>query len=160
MEAVVDKIVSEITLFTETPSVDGGCSDIITIASVYWGDPGILPVNAYPAFTVQPVRELEDIETTGYEVMNLDVLITLLVDSREYWNADVIEASGDRKMTQVMQNLRRWFRKDSNRSLDGMAGIREVRTSATDYLVQVRDSVVAKSAQVTLTVNQQYQRQS
>lgn len=160
MELVVDKIVSEITAFVNSPDSDGGCSDIIAIESVYWGDPGILPVNAYPAFTVQPVRELEDMETTGYEVMNLEILITLLVDSREYWDAAVLEASGDRKMTQVMQNLRRWFRKDSNRSLDGMAGIREVRTTATDYMVQVRGTVVTKSAQVTLTVNQQYQRQS
>lgn len=160
VEAIVDKIVAEVTLFSQTPEASGGCSDIIPVAAVYWGDPGILPVNSYPAFTVQPLRELEDIETTGYEVLDLEVLVTLLVDSRDYWDADVLEASGDRKMVQVIKHLRRWFRKDSNRSLDGMAGIREVRTSATDYMVQVRGSVIAKSAQVTLTVNAQYQRQS
>lgn len=159
VEAIVEKVVNEVTLFTETPEANGGCSDIIPVAAIYWGDPGILPVNAYPALTVQPIRELEDIETTGYEVLDLEILLTLLVDSRDYWDADVLEASGDRKMVQVVENLRRWFRKDSNRSLDGMAGIREVRTSATDYMVQVRGSVIAKSAQVTLTVNAQYQRQ-
>jgi len=160
MEDVIDKIAAEVTLFTETPSDNGGCSDLVSIAAIYWGDPGILPVNAYPAFIVQPVQQLEDIETTGYEVLDFEVLVTFLIDSRDYFEASVLDASGDRMMTQVMGRLRKWFRKDSNRSLDGMAGIREVKTTTTDYLVQVRGSVVAKSAQITLTVNQQFQRQS
>jgi len=116
-------------------------------------------VNSYPAFTVQPVRDLPDIETTGYEVRNLEVLITLLIDSREFWDATVLEATGDRKMVQVMEQVRNWFRRDSNRSLDGMAGVREVRASATDYMVQVRGSVIAKSAQVTLVINKQRERE-
>lgn len=159
MEQVVDAIVTELTQLKDTPSSLGGCSDIMTIEAVYWGDPGIIPVNSYPCFTVQPVRDLPDIETTGYEVRDLEVLITLLIDSREYWDATVLEATGDRQLVQVMEKVRNWFRTDTNRHLDGLAGTREVSASSTDYMVQVRGSVLAKSAQVTLTVNKQRERQ-
>jgi hypothetical protein len=159
MEAVVDAIVAELETMRITTVANGGCEDLINIEAVYWGDPFIIPVNSYPAFTVQPVRDLPDIETTGYEVRNLEVLITLLIDSREFWDATVLEATGDRKMVQVMEQVRNWFRRDSNRSLDGMAGVREVRASATDYMVQVRGSVIAKSAQVTLVINKQRERE-
>jgi len=159
MESVVDAIVSELEIFKDTESADGGCSDILTIEAVYWGDPGVIPVNSYPAFTVQPVRDLPDIETTGYEVRDLEVLVTLLIDSRAFWDATVLEATGDRQLVQVMEKVRNWFRTDHNRSLSGLVGTRELKASATDYMVQVRGSVLAKSAQVTLTVNKQRQRE-
>jgi hypothetical protein len=159
VEDIVDAIVAELELLKDATFADGGCSDILTIEAVYWGDPGIIPVNAYPCFTVQPVRDLPDIETTGYEVVNFEVLITLLIDSREFWNASVLEATGDRQMVKVMKNVRNWFRTDHNRSLRGQDGVREVKASGTDYMVQRRDSVVAKSAQVTLTVNKQRERE-
>lgn len=159
MEDVVDAIVAELELFKDTTSASGGCSDIMTIEAVYWGDPGIIPVNSYPCFTVQPVQDLPDIETTGYEVRDLQILITLLIDSREYWDATVLEVTGDRKLVQVMEKVRNWFRTDHNRSLSGLVGTREVKASATDYMVQVRGSVLAKSAQVTLTVNKQRWRE-
>lgn len=160
MEAIIDAIVAGLEDFRAALSVDGGCADILPIEAVYWGDPIIIPVNSYPAFTVQPVRDLPDIETTGYEVRDLEVLVTLLVDSRGYWDASVLEASGDRIMVQVMERVRNWFRRDSTRSLNGLAGVREVTASATDYMVQVRGSVTAKSAQVTLTVNKQRGREA
>lgn len=160
MEDVVDAIVSSLETFKNTDSADGGCADILFVEAVYWGDPGIIPVNSYPAFLVQPVRDLPDIETTGYEVRDLEVLVTLVVDSRAYWDASVLEANADRKMVQVMEKVRNWFRRDSTRSLNGLLGVREVVASATDYMVQVRGSVIAKSAQVTLTVNKQRGREA
>jgi len=159
VESVVNAIVSELEIFKDADSADGGCADIIGIEAVYWGDPGVIPVNSYPAFTVQPVRDLPNIETTGYEVRDLEVLVTLLIDSRAFWDATVLEATGDRQLVQVMEKVRNWFRTDHNRSLSGLAGTREVVASATDYMVQVRGSVLAKSAQVTLTVNKQRQRE-
>jgi hypothetical protein len=59
-----------------------------------------------------------------------------------------------------MEKVRNWFRRDSTRSLNGLTGVREVVASATDYMVQVRGSVIAKSAQVTLTVNKQRGREA
>lgn len=160
MLEVVDKFVAELTTFAATTEADGGCSDILNIEAVYFGDPGIIPVNSYPCFTVQPERDEPRSETTGYEIRDLNITITLLIDSREYFDATPLEASGDREMVRVMQNLRRWLRRTANRQLDGMTGVREVAVDATDYIIQVRDSVVAKSAQVSLAVNRQYSRQA
>lgn len=156
MELVVDKIVDELRVFIQDD--DTGSADIMTVEAVYWGDPGVLPVNSYPCFTVQPVRDVPDIETTGYEVRNLEILISLLIDAREFFDATPDEASGDRKMVEVMERVRNWFRRDSKRSLDGLEGVREVKATAAEYNVQVRGGVIAKAAQVTLLVNQQRYR--
>lgn len=160
MEEIVDAIIAELKIFKDTASSAGGCSDILSIAAVYWGDPGILPINSYPALIAQPVNDRPDIETTGYEVRDFAVLVTVLIDSRPFFDASVQEATGDRQIVRVMNALRNWFRTDHNRSLSGQLGVREVVASGTDYLVQVRGSVIAKSAQVTLTVNKQRQRQT
>jgi len=160
VEEVTDKLVAELTAFKDTESVDGGCSDIMTIEAVYFGDPGVIPVNSYPCFTVQPEQDVPVTETTGYEVRDLRLLITCLIDARQFFNADVLEATGDRQLVQTMGNLRKWLRRTANRRLDGLEGVREVSIASTDYLVQVRDDVVAKSAQINVTVNRQYARQS
>lgn len=159
MEAIVDAIIAELKIFRDTNSVDGGCRDVMDIAAIYWGDIGELPINAYPAIIAQPINDRPDIETTSYEVRDFAVLVTVLIDSRAYFDATVNEAKGDRAVTQVIDALRNWFRTDHNRSLSGQLGVREVVASGTDYLVQVRGSVIAKSAQVTLTVNKQRERQ-
>lgn len=159
MEAVVNSIVSNLNTFINTTKVNGGCSDIIGINAVYWGDPGILPVNQFPLFTVQPVRDVPQGETTGYEMRDLHVQITLLIDSRDYFDKYADEATGDRIMVETMEQLRAWFRRASKRTLDGLTGVRDVKVTATDYMVQVRGSVIAKSAQITLVVNQQFTRQ-
>lgn len=160
MEQITDKIVAELDLFKVADSADGGCSDIMTIEAVYFGDPGVIPVNSYPCFTVQPEQDVPVSETTGYEIRDLRLLITCLIDAREFFNADVLEATGDRQLVQAMGNLRRWLRRTANRRLDGLEGVREVRIDSTDYLVQVRDDVVAKSAQINVTVNRQYRREA
>lgn len=160
LEEVMDKVVAELTTFKDTPSASGGASDILTVEAVYWGDPGVIPVNSYPCFLVQPTRDSPDIETTGYEVRDLEVMVTLLIDAREFFDATPLEATGDRALVQVMERVRQWFRRDSNRSLDGLVGVREVKVTAADYNVQVRGGVIAKAAQVTLLVNRQRARQA
>ena len=160
MEQVTDKIVSELTTFKNTPEEEGGCEDILTIEAVYFGDPGVIPVNSYPCFTVQPEQDVPVSETTGYEVRDLHLLITLLIDAREFFDASALEATGDRQIVRTMGLLRRWLRRTANRSLDDMEGVREVKIASTDYLVQVRDDVVAKSAQISMTVNRQYRREA
>lgn len=160
MEQVVDKLIRELEAFSQISSQDGGMADIMHIESIYFGDPGILPVYNYPAFTVQPVRDAPVSETTGYEIRNLEVLITLTTDAREFFESDVEEATGDRKLVQAAFALRAWLRRTANRQLDGEAGkVREVAVSDTNYVAEARDPVIAKSAQLTLTVNKQYQRQ-
>lgn len=159
MELVIDKLIAELNTFAETSTSDGGISDIIKIESVYFGDPGIIPVWLYPAFLVQPIRDAPVSETTGYEVRNLEVLISLVIDSREFFEKDVQEAKGDRKLTQAAGAMRQWLRRTANRRLDGEAGnVREVSVADTNYMVEVRGQVIAKSAQLTLTVNKQYDK--
>lgn len=160
MEEVTDKIISELTLFKDADSDSGGCSDVLDIEAVYFGDPGVIPVNSYPCFTVQPVDDAPDTETTGYEVRDLRILVTCLIDAREYFDASALEATGDRQLVKTMGLLQRWLRRTANRRLDGLSGVREVLIDRTEYLVQVRDSVVAKSAQISVTVNRQYRREA
>jgi hypothetical protein len=160
MEQVIDKLRSELTTLSETSESDGGIAEILAIQSIYFGDPGIIPVWLYPAILVQPIRDAPVSETTGYEIRNLEVLISLIIDSREFFEKDVEEAKGDRKLTQAALAMRKWLRRTANRRLDGEAGnVREVAVDATNYMVEVRGSVIAKSAQLTLAVNKQYQRE-
>lgn len=160
MEDIVDKLVAELKTFSATPDAQGGIVELLTIEAVYWGDPGVMPVNSYPCFTVQPTKDVPEKETTSYEVRDNDVLITLLIDAREFFDATPDEATGDRVLVKAMERARQWFRRDSNRSLDGLTGVREVKATAVDYNVQVRGSVIAKAAQMTLRVNQQRARQA
>jgi hypothetical protein len=160
MEAVMDKVVAELQTLIETESADGGISDILDVEAVYWGDPYILPANTYPTITVSPVRDEPKSETTGYDVRDLNILINVLIDLRQYFEADTDEADGDRKLTQAADAVNAWFRRKSNRTLDGLEGVRDVRVSTTDYQYQPRGAVLAKGAQIALTVNRQRQRQS
>ena len=159
MELVVDKLIAELNALSETPVDNGGIAEIFKIESVYFGDPGVIPVWLYPAILVQPIRDAPVSETTGYEVRSLEVLISLVIDSREFFEKDVEEAKGDRKLTQAAGAMRQWLRSVANRRLDGQAGnVREVSVADTNYMVEVRGSVIAKSAQLTLNVNKQYEK--
>lgn len=160
MEQVIDKVIAELNSYARADSADGGISDILDVQAVYFGDPGIIPTWLYPVITVQPIRDAPLSETTGYEVRSLEVLITLSVDSREYFDKNVEEANGDRKLTQAALAMGRWLRTVANRRLDGDAGnVREVQLNATNYMVEVRGTVITKSAQITLTVQKQYEKQ-
>ena len=156
MEAVIDKLISELTTFKDTTEADGGCSDVLSIEAIYFGDPGLIPAELYPCFTVEPNLDRPRTGTTGYDVRDLQVTISVLIDSRIYFDSDVTEAEGDRKLVKTMFSLQRWLRRTANRKLDGLEGVREVTVQQTDYMGQVRGSVVAKTASITVEVNKQY----
>lgn len=160
MEAVIDKLVSELTTFKNETYANGGCSDVLDVQAIYFGDPGLIPSDLYPCFTVEAVRDVPQSETTGSDVRNLEVSITILIDAREYFDATVDEAEGDRQLVRAAGNLQQWLRRTANRRLDGLAGVREVRVTQTDYTGQVRGSVIAKTASVGLLVNKQYAKQA
>lgn len=157
MEESVDKIMSVIESWMNTLSEDGGIADVLEFASVYFGDPGVLPAFSYPAITVQGAKDTPEMETTGYEAVDLTILVTLMIDAREFFNKSVEEATGDRALINAASSLRRWLRRDSNRSLDGT--VRQMKVITTDYLPEARGEIITKSAQLTLVVNRQYQRQ-
>jgi hypothetical protein len=156
-ETVVDAFLVSLKEFIETDSVSGGCSDIVKVGAIYFGDPGVIPPNLIPVFLVQPVQDTPTppSETLGYEVRNIQILITLLVDAREFFDVSADEAYGDRRMVQVMDALGKWLRQKERRHLSGTAGVRDVRVERTDYFVQVRGQLIAKSAQLTAAVELQ-----
>jgi hypothetical protein len=156
MEQVIDKLRAELTTFSETLAEDGGCADILNIQAVYFGDPGLIPSILYPCFTVEPTRDDPESETTGYDVRSLQASITVLIDARDYFDATVDEADGDRRLVQTMQRLQRWLRTVANRHLDDQEGVREVRITRVEYTGQVRGEVISKTAQVFVEVDKQY----
>lgn len=156
MEQVTDKVITELEALVATTSAYGGISDFITIDVIYFGDPGIIPAVNYPCFVVQPMRDTPLRETTGYEVRELELLVQLLIDARTFFDADVDEANGDRVLVQAMEKVRAWFRRIDTRNLDGLA--QTVKVTSAEYMVQQRDTVIAKSAQVTLVVHRNFPR--
>jgi hypothetical protein len=158
LEAVIDKLVSELTTFKDAISNEGGCADILEIQAIYFGDPGLIPSILYPCFTVEPSRDDPAGETTGYEIRDLQLQISVLIDARSYFDATVEEAQGDRQLVQTMHNLKRWLRTVANRHLDDQEGVREVKVPRVEYTGQVRGDVIAKTGSVTVEVNKQYQK--
>ena len=161
-ESVVDALVASLKEFEAADAAEGGCADILRIEMTYFGDPGVIPPDFMPAFMVQPVQDApgaQFTETLGYEIRDINILITLIVDARLYFDASADEADGDRKMVQVMDALSKWLRVRARRRLDGLAGVRDVSVQRTDYFVQVRGTTISKSAQLTVAVNMQRPRQ-
>jgi hypothetical protein len=160
MEAVIDKLSSELSSFMGVAAAYGGCYDTLPIQAVFWGDPGIIPAFDYPCFVIEPVRDSPLSENMGSERRELEVTVQLLQDARDDFNASANEANGDRKRVQTMGNLRKWLRRLANRQLDGQEGVLDVKVTNTDYTGQVRGSVIAKSASITLLVQKQYSREA
>lgn len=158
VEDIIDNIIADLEAISADADGDDGIANIMTVEAVYFGDPGVIPVNSYPCFMVQPVRDSPESETTGYEVLDLTIQITLLIDAREFFEAMPLEATGDRQLVQAIERVRNYFRRDSKRSLDSLSGIREVKATAAEYNIQVRGGVIAKAAQVTLLINRQRSR--
>lgn len=159
MEAVIDKLYAELQAFSSAYASAGGCSDTLGIEEVYWGDPGVIPAINYPCFVIEPVEDTPLSENTGSERRELEVSIQLLQDARDDFDASAADANGDRKRVRVMGNLRRWLRTLANRQLDDLDGVLEVKVTKTSYMGQVRGSVIAKSASITLLVQKQYPKQ-
>jgi hypothetical protein len=160
MEAVTDKLIAELKTFSETAQEDGGLVGILDIQSIYFGDPGIIPVYLYPAIFVQPMRDDPVGETTGYEIRGLEILLSLEIDAREFFDMTVEEAKGDRQLTQAATAMRKWLRRVANRRLDGEAGnVREVAIDNIAYNPAARGTVITKSAQLTAAVNKQYPKE-
>ena len=159
MESVIDYIVADLREFAAAESADGGIADIVDDdVVVFWGDPGIISVANYPCFTVAPERGVARDGTTATENRDLTVLITFLIDGREFFELDPEEATGDRTLVRVADALEARYVSKAKTLLDHMSGVRNASVSGTQYTPQPRGSVFAKSAELTLTVNKSRQR--
>lgn len=155
MESVISFVVDDLKAFAEAADADGGIADIVNDdIVVFWGDPGIIAVQNYPCFTVEAVNGNPVGGSTGAEFRELTVLITFLIDAREYWDAATPdEATGDRTLVRVADRLEARYARKAKSLLDHMTGVRSASVSGTQYTPQPRGSVFAKSAELTLTVN-------
>lgn len=160
MEAVIDFITTDLAAFSDANDADGGIKDIVgDDIVVFWGDPGIIAVQNYPCFTVEPVDGKSAGGTTARENRDLVVLITFLIDAREFFDVESpSEATGDRTLTRVADRLESRYIAKAKSLLDGMNGVRSVSVSGTSYTPQPRGAVFAKSAELTLTVNRSRSR--
>ena len=164
MEAVIDWVVDELSTFSAASEADGGIADAVHESGVtetlpvFWGDPGVIAVTNYPCWTVAPMRGQPMGGTTGTVKRDLSVLITFLIDGREYFELDPEEANGDRLLVRVADRLETWMERKTKSRLDGLPGVHSAEVSGTEYTPQPRGSVFAKSAELVLTVNRSRQR--
>ena len=155
MESIIDYIVADLAVFAAASESDGGIADVVEDDIViFWGDPGIIAVQNYPCFTVAPVQGAPAGGTTATENRDVNVVITFLVDAREFWEADSPEeATADRTRVRVADRLEARYALKSKSLFDHMSGVRSVSVSGTQYTPQPRGPVFALTAEMTLTVN-------
>lgn len=156
MEVVIDAIRDEIKTLSETLSEDGGVNDILSIRAIYFGDPIIVPTDLYPCVLVEPNDDDDHAETTGYDKRLLKIRVTLMIDAREYFDASVDEATGDRLLVQATAKIAQWFRRRSKRTLDGR--VMDTKVLNIDYRKQERGAVAAKASQLHLLIEKVYAR--
>ena len=156
MEALIDKLIGEIQSASEATQAEGGFADLLPIASIYFGDPGVIPASLYPCITVEPDWSGPLAGTTGYDTRELRVIMSVHIDAREWFDSNSDEAMGDRILVQVVEILHRWFQTRANRTLDGT--VRNVEVTEIEFLARDRQTVIAKTARMTLVVTKNYSR--
>lgn len=158
MEEVIDKLISEVHVLSETSLSEGGFAEVLPLKAVFFGDPGMIPASLYPCATVEAVLDRSAEETTGADRRDLDIAIGLHIDAREYFDKEVDEASGDRALVEATHALVRWFRRRSKRTLDSQEGVINVQVEDTQYRAYARGQVITKSSRTTLRIHKAYAR--
>jgi hypothetical protein len=152
MEDIIDKIIAEIEWLSGNTVEDGGFGEEFELKAVYFGDPGIIPQSLYPCAVVVPDVTDPTSQSTGWDQRTIDIDIGLLLDAREYFDASVDEANGDRMLVRASEVLAAHFQRRSKVTLDNMNGVVRLAVGATTYRVQERGGVIAKASRTVLTV--------
>ena len=160
MDTVVDKVVAEL----DSILAEDAFREILQIDSpTKWGDPGLIIVDEYPYFFVDPISDSPTTETAGragYDVRQLTMNIALVVNVSDYFDPMVDESSGLKNMVRAMNLVRARFRRLSKSSLDGEAGsVRRVVVGPINYVPDVRNGVFVRLAVISLVVDKQYQHE-
>lgn len=156
MEALIDKLIEEIGTAFTTPESDGGLADILEIRAIYFGDPGVIPASLYPCVTVEPDWSGPLTGTTGYDTRELRVNVSVNIDAREWFDSTADEAMGDRMLVKAIESLHRWFQTTTHRTLDGT--VRNVEVTEIEFQARDRQTVIAKTARMTLVITKNYSR--
>src|SRR5688572_21707228 len=147
---------------SELPRTRDGLSDFLPLTEVKFDDPGVVLVDEYPYAFVAPVLDEPKIETmgkAGYDTRNLYINIVVVVNSADFFDPLVSEASGTRELIRASGKLRKWLRRLGKRNLDGLSGVRNLVVQSTNYVPDMRGEAFVRSAVTTLMVERQYQHQ-
>jgi hypothetical protein len=158
LEAVIDKIIEQIGLLSQTPTSEGGFRDDVPITSVYFGDLGVFPQDAYPLAYVEPDLDTPEVRTTGYQRRNLVMRVALLLDARDYFEQSADEASGTRALVRASEAIRSHFERRSMLTLGSAEGVVNVVVRDTAFIRNGRGKVVTKESHLTLVVQKSFKR--
>lgn len=161
MELIIDAIVEQLTIMQDLPRDEGGFLDEIDLADeVWWGNPGVLAEQQYPAIYVEPVISSPESETTGNMTRTETIRIVLLADPRVYYDeTEISEGTASREMVRTMEAIEKWFQKTSLRQPNGLAPYTSrLVVGQTEYAPQFRGSLISLGATVVLLVDSKLPR--
>jgi hypothetical protein len=164
MEQVIDAVIEQLNQMRVLDRSDGGFADAVELSdAVWWGDPKILPEQAYPFMFVEPVTTVKTSENTGYITRHETVRVGLLVDPRDFFNqasAQDTETPETREMVQTMDAIERWFEKTTLRLPNGITlGSKGLEVGTTSYDTQLRGDYFSSTAMLMLEIDVRYPRQ-
>lgn len=160
MEEVLDAIIAQLNIIKDRVYAEGGFRDEIPIEAVWFDDPRILPAESYPFIYVAPGTSRKTGEQTGFIDRTLTIQIGLLVDPREFYDAEeVTETTASREMLRTVDAIERHFERKTLRLPDGLAdNTKNVEVGETVYTQQLRGDLYGRSALITLNVDKRYPR--
>lgn len=156
LEEVLDAVRDQLEIMTDLPLAEGGFSEALTLPEeVWWGNPGVLAFQQYPAIYVEPVVSNPESETTGRLTRTLTIRIVVLADPREYYDTtEVSEGTASREMVRTMEKIELWFQKTSLRWPEAIAPfVAKLEVGTTEYAQQFRGNLTSLGAATTLLVD-------
>jgi len=159
MEATIDAIIERLDTLKDTPEFQ----EVMQIGTSAWfDDPGMVHVDDFPYFFVQPMGETPASETmglSGWDVRTLEINVVLMVHVPSYFDPDTKDDDASRKMVRAMNLVRKTLRQKSNISLAGT--VRRVQVANINYMPNMVDEgVYVRMAVMTLLVQKQYQHEA
>lgn len=164
MEQIIDALVAEIDNFRAADSSTGGIYDLIDVnGPTRWGDPGIVTVDEYPFFYVEPQRHEPSIETmsrAGYDVRTNYVQCCFVVNTADYFDPESDDVPATRQCVIVGEALWKWLRRFSKLRLNDPTNVRNVVVQSVDYVPQVRgDGIFTRLVVVSVAVEKLYRHE-
>ncbi len=159
MEEVIDALIAELNTMNELDSSEGGFSDFLYFHDIKFDDPGLVLVEEYPYAFVAPVSDDTERETVGLagtDRRRLFINIVFVVNTADFFDPEVSEASGTRELIRASSKLRAWLRRFSKRHLL-VPGMTNLVVQSTSFVPDIRGDAFVRTAVTTLYVDRQYQ---
>jgi len=152
LEEVIDKIISDLGEMALLEYDDGGFLEDLPLVTIFFGDPGLIPVSDFPCAYVEPILDDPEQRTTGTDRRSFTIDVSLLIDVRDHDTDEDDESFGSRALVRASYQLRKWYEKRSNLTLEGLAGVNDVSVRETRFVRAKRGTIWAKEAVTTLVI--------